>query len=427
MNFYRVTYRSVGFIICLLCAACSGNQNSFVSRPVRSVANPETDLLEVNSIAFHVNDTVSSILVEINNQNLLYKRADTSKAFYANVKLQYVLRLDIGGKRIIDSASYFLHDRSLTEQVQARQVFTSFNCRVPTGSFQMDLEISDLNRHVRYKKVLAISKQTRNSAQNFLVYVNDSISFKSSFEADQEVLVEYAYEEPRLIRVDCYRREFGPALPPFSTKELVEEVKPDSSYYLDFTNRQGKFRMPTKGFYQLRASRDASEGLSLYTVDKSFPGVSSAREMIQCARYIMSRDEYEACLDAVDNKVAIDEFWLRIGGSQERARELLKRYYTRVKEANKNYSSYVPGWKTDRGMIYIVMGAPYSVFRDGDHETWIYGNEANPNSLRFSFNKKKNAFTENDFVMERSVFYRDPYHAAVEYWRQGLVFTESPR
>ncbi len=84
-------------------------------------------------------------------------------------------------------------------------------------------------------------------------------------------------------------------------------------------------------------------------------------------------------------KAAIDDFWLNIGGSLERARELLKKYYGRVKEANKHYSSYTQGWKSDRGMIYIVMGPPANIYKSKKDEIWMYGNESNPNALRFVF------------------------------------------
>jgi hypothetical protein len=52
----------------------------------------------------------------------------------------------------------------------------------------------------------------------------------------------------------------------------------------------------------------------------------------------------------------------------------------------------------------------------------VYGNEANPSTLRFVFNKSQNPLSENDYVMERSQFYKDPWHTAVDYWRQGHVF-----
>src|SRR5205085_2026998 len=81
---------------------------------------------------------------------------------------------------------------------------------------------------------------------------------------------------------------------------------------------------------------------------------------------------------------------LGIGGSNERARELLKRYYGRVKEANRNFTSYCEGWKTDRGMIFIIFGPPVNVYHSRRDEVWVYGNEANPGALRFIFNKLEN-------------------------------------
>jgi GWxTD domain-containing protein len=166
-------------------------------------------------------------------------------------------------------------------------------------------------------------------------------------------------------------------------------------------------------------------GLTLFTVDETFPGVGSSLEMIKCTRYIMFKEEFENCRDAVDKKKAIDDFWLGIGGSQERAKELLRRYYGRVKEANKLYSSYTQGWKSDRGMIFIVLGPPANTFRNKNNEVWVYGNDANPNALRFIFNRTENPFSDNDYIMERSIMYKDSYHTAVEYWRQGLVYFDN--
>ena len=52
---------------------------------------------------------------------------------------------------------------------------------------------------------------------------------------------------------------------------------------------------------------------------------SNSDEMINCTRYLMSKDEFEACKHSVDKKAAIDQFWITIAGSSERAKELLKK------------------------------------------------------------------------------------------------------
>ncbi|MCW3075991.1 MAG: hypothetical protein JWO32_600, partial [Bacteroidetes bacterium] len=87
--------------------------------------------------------------------------------------------------------------------------------------------------------------------------------------------------------------------------------------------------------------------------------------------------------------------------------------------------SYTQGWKTDRGMIFVIFGPPTNTYINSKGEYWIYGAETNPNALRFVFNKTKNPFSDNDLILERSQFFKDPWYTAVDYWRQGHVYLES--
>jgi GWxTD domain-containing protein len=60
--------------------------------------------------------------------------------------------------------------------------------------------------------------------------------------------------------------------------------------------------------------------------------------------------------------------------------ELMEEYYSRVEYANKNFGHYQEGWRTDRGMVYIVFGPPSNIERhpfDIDskpYEIWTYYN-----------------------------------------------------
>ena len=38
--------------------------------------------------------------------------------------------------------------------------------------------------------------------------------------------------------------------------------------------------------------------------------------------------------------------------------EVMNEYFSRVSYSNNNFKSYLPGWKTDLGMIYILFGPP---------------------------------------------------------------------
>jgi GWxTD domain-containing protein len=147
--------------------------------------------------------------------------------------------------------------------------------------------------------------------------------------------------------------------------------------------------------------------------------------MILATRFIMSKKEFDACINAIDKKASIDKFWLDIAGSEERAKELIKKYYGRVQEANKLFLSYQEGWKTDRGMIYIVFGAPNKVTKHKNGEVWTYGEVGNSNSVVYSFLKVINPFTDNDYYLERSETLKNPWYQAVDMWRQGRVYLDN--
>lgn len=126
-----------------------------------------------------------------------------------------------------------------------------------------------------------------------------------------------------------------------------------------------------------------------------------------------------------NKKVAIDKFWLGCSNSSERSKELIRKFYTRVKEANSNFSSYVEGWKTDRGMIYLIQGPPNIIYRDGTRENWIYGEENSVNSVTYLFSKVSNPFTDNDYELERSPSFKQLWFASVDSWRSGRVYLQN--
>jgi GWxTD domain-containing protein len=386
-------------------------------------------LLEVNAVAYHENDSVTSAYIRINNENLLYKRPDTTKAFYAEVRLSYKLTEEQNAKNILDAGTLILYDRAGEEFVGMKSLYTSLKLKANCGnSYYLEIEVFDWNKKIKYTQGLNIYKENKLSDQNFLVTLNEKVVFKNNFLAGDMPIVRFVNPAITQVTVDCFFKEFGPALPPFSTK-MPSEVKyrPDSVFVMTLSTNQFRLTMPEKGFYHVKVNGQGYEGITLYSYDKTFPGVSNTMEMVDCTRYLMSKEEFEGCKQTADVKNCIDNFWLKLGGSNERAKELLKRYYGRVKEANRNYTSYTQGWKSDRGMIFIVFGTPTNVYKSSKDEIWVYGNEANPNSLRFVFNKTQNPFTDNDFVMERSQFYKENWYNAVEFWRQGIIYQETQR
>src|SRR5277367_2405898 len=78
--------------------------------------------------------------------------------------------------------------------------------------------------------------------------------------------------------------------------------------------------------------------------------------------YIISPDERNAFLQLDTNEEReqfIEQFWLRRSSNPDLPENDFKEeHYRRIAYANEHYASGIPGWKTDRGKMYIIWGAP---------------------------------------------------------------------
>jgi GWxTD domain-containing protein len=55
----------------------------------------------------------------------------------------------------------------------------------------------------------------------------------------------------------------------------------------------------------------------------------------------------------------IEQFWLRRDPDPDTPEnEYKEEYYQRIQYANEKFSSGIPGWRTDRGRIYVKFGKP---------------------------------------------------------------------
>src|SRR6266481_3757720 len=81
--------------------------------------------------------------------------------------------------------------------------------------------------------------------------------------------------------------------------------------------------------------------------------------------YIITEEERKAFkkLETDDERERfIEEFWRRRDPDPDTdENEFREEYYERIAYANEHYASGIPGWKTDRGRIYITWGKPDEV------------------------------------------------------------------
>ena len=98
--------------------------------------------------------------------------------------------------------------------------------------------------------------------------------------------------------------------------------------------------------------------------------------------YIASPEEmsYIRKGETRDEKILrFKEFWKKkdaVPSTEEN--EVFNEYYRRIAFANANFSHYIKGWKTDRGMVYIILGNPNNVdrhpfeYNSKPYEVWDY-------------------------------------------------------
>src|SRR6202045_1176039 len=81
--------------------------------------------------------------------------------------------------------------------------------------------------------------------------------------------------------------------------------------------------------------------------------------------YIISPEERQAFLQLETNEEReqfIEQFWLRRSANPDLPdNDFKEEHYRRIAYANEHFASGIPGWKTDRGRMYIMWGPPDEV------------------------------------------------------------------
>jgi GWxTD domain-containing protein len=161
--------------------------------------------------------------------------------------------------------------------------------------------------------------------------------------------------------------------------------------------------------------------------------MTTPEAMIEPLGFIASEIELNTMRTAERPKVALDEFWIKCAGNVDKARELIRIYYMRVVYANYYFTSITEGWRSERGMIYVIYGPPDKVYKSADGESWGYRKPVMRSSwgtrykvedeyLYFTFRKKESVFTDNDYYLSRNETLVTLWEQAVASWRKGIVF-----
>ncbi len=164
---------------------------------------------------------------------------------------------------------------------------------------------------------------------------------------------------------------------------------------------------------------------------KHYPSIKTPRELAQPLIYLMSSKKYKEMMSINSDdslKAAIDRFWLSNIKNSRIAKDVISLYYERVEEANKQFTNFKEGWKTDPGMMYILFGAPWYIDSTLNTMKWSYSYNSQDFFENFFFTKPRNStknFSFNHFLLVRDQRYFNIEYQQRESWLNGTILRDN--
>lgn len=192
-----------------------------------------------------------------------------------------------------------------------------------------------------------------------------------------------------------------------------------------------------QGNYRFEVISHDSEGNDIYKArdfgikSDNYPAIKSPKELASPLYYLMNRKEYNKLMSIEDPdllKQEIDRFWLSKIKDSRKAKTVISLYYQRVVEANKSFSNFKEGWKTDLGMVYILFGPPWYSEQNLGQIEWAYSYNSTDTENRFFFNQDKmhnDYFPFYHYVLQRNQQQYSLFYQQISDWMSGNILRQN--
>lgn len=190
-----------------------------------------------------------------------------------------------------------------------------------------------------------------------------------------------------------------------------------------------------KGTYRFEVETTDENGDEVYKArdfsikSENYPTVQTPEELARPLIYLMDRGEHKEMMKIQDPdsmKAAIDRFWLSHIGNMNKAKSVISLYYERVEQANKQFTNFKEGWKTDLGMIYILFGPPWYVDRYLNTMVWSYSYDRTDPRYNYTFERpqmKNEFFPFDNYLLQRNQGYFNIQYRQIQLWLSGNILT----
>lgn len=246
------------------------------------------------------------------------------------------------------------------------------------------LVIKDFSGNLNLSDILLIAKSDDQQGRGTIVpNINRNIA---SYKDRVKIYFEIESKDSSLTKVKLDYKVSDSENKVIHNEEEDREIKPGVNQVL-YTMQEFPFEM---GNYLITVTLKneenkiiASSNKPFYSHTKGLPFViTDIDKAIQQCVYIATPSEMHYMEDGKDKTEKIKrflEFWKKKDPSpNNEENEIFDEYFRRVNYANEHFSSYIEGWRSDRGMVFIILGPPNNVDRhpfeydSKPYEIWEY-------------------------------------------------------
>jgi len=417
-------YFAIGILLAVGCSPLpKGNLTKNELSNLAYIYNPVSTSIHPLVSVYHISDSISNFYIGFPASELLFNQANATGNFLTQIRIHFELSETekSGGKQGTDTGTYVYYLR----KEQLKNVFyTSIPFRAYQGKqYMLRVYVSDMMRNKSNQSFILVDKSNIYNDQNFIVHSGNKSQplLVKSLNAGQQFYLTYRNDKYSKVYVDYYKNRQPLPMPVYATEVQPDQlVRPDSSWLANIDDT-AHFSLIEPGIYQFRVDTNFRQGLVLYNFGPFYPSVKEVEEMTNPLIYISNSKEAQELQSTQNKKLAIDNFWVNCTGNMEQARELIRIYYNRVFFANYYFTADREGWKTDRGMIFIVYGPPNTLYKSEGDERWVYFKKPGE-SINFTFRRVESKWSNNSYSLIRGQAADTHWRQAVESWRSGKVF-----
>src|SRR5450759_989312 len=422
-----------GILVAIVLNSCKSTQQavdykdlSYLYNPTKSPINPQYNVINKS-------DELSVLSVRFSMNDLFFSEANPQGVPTALVLLTVKLYSISQGRTLADTA---VLDLNIVKEAGKQEYIYEVPLKVEKGTeYLAEIKVLDRLRLQVAQAFFLFNTLSYNNKFNFRFqgHFNKNLLFSPVLRVNEYINLVYSYGHVDSLFISFYKpfREI-PDPPSILLPEKTLDYEPQKVVALPYSDTL-PMMFPNQGIFLCSIYRNIKEGFTFLNLGSTYPKLTTPEIMIEPLAYLASQDELAELRSAAKPKAALDGFWIKCGGNVDKARELIRIYYTRVLYSNYYFTSYKEGWRSERGMIYIIYGPPDKVYKTSEEESWGYRKPVIKSSwggryrvsdeyLFFNFKKRENLYSDNDYYLSRSETLVTYWDQAISNWRKGIVF-----